>query len=269
MFFSHFKIRPQRASLQDLQSILAAFSHLPYENLSKIIKLNKHGDDPARLRMPEEVLDDHRRWHLGGTCFSLTFSLQAILVHAGYVCYPVMADMRAGRNVHCALVVVHDYTKYLVDPGYVLDRPMAIDPARARIYHTDFTGVELVHNEVLGNYHLYTFSRHDMKWRYCFADQPTPMSEFLEHWQASFGRNSMHGLCLTRVRGDGLIYIHNGFMRESSWQGKRNFNVKHNLHATIEDIFCIPADFVEQARVALQENLWRERAVTSHIFSAV
>lgn len=262
MFFSFFQLQPQRASLLNLQAILAAFSHLPYENLSKIIKLNKCGDDPARLRLPEEVIDDHCRWHLGGTCFSLTYFLQAILVHAGYTCYPVMADMRAGRNVHCALIVVLEYTRYLVDPGYLLGWPLALDPARARLYHTEFSGVELLCDNVLRNYHLYTFSRQDMKWRYCFRDQPTPMAEFLHHWQASFTRNSMHGLCLTRVRGDTLIYIHNGFMRETSWQGKRNFNVKQNLHATIKDIFSIPAEFVEQAKAALVENIRRERLMT-------
>lgn len=260
MFFSHFDIYPQRPSLQDLQILLAGFSHLPYENLSKIIKLNKHGNDPARLRLPEEVIDDHCRWHLGGTCFSLTFLLQAVLVHAGYVCYPVMADMRAGRNVHCALIVEHEHTKYLVDPGYLLGRPLALDPACGRLYHTEFSGVELVYDAVSCNYQLYTFSRHEMKWRYCFSDRPVPVVEFLEHWQTSFSRNSMHGLCLTCVRGDNLIYVHNGFMRQSSWQGKRNFNVKHNLHITIEDIFKIPAEFVEQAQAALMENLRRERS---------
>jgi len=257
-FFKHFELAQQPPSLQHLQSILAAFSHLPYENLSKIIKLNKHGDDPARLRLPEEIIDDHRRWQLGGTCFSLTFFLQSILTTSGYVCYPVMADMRAGRNVHCALIVLLDGAKYLADPGYVLDRPLLIDPLRAKIHHTDFTGIELVYDETLQNFRLFTFSKQETKWRYTFVDRPTPLEEFLEHWQTSFDRNGMHGLCLSRVHRDELIYIHNGFMRESSWQGKRNFNIKQNLHTTIEARFGIPAEFVEQAQAALQENMRRE-----------
>jgi hypothetical protein len=167
--------------------------------------------------------------------------------------------MRAGPNVHCALIVLLDGAKYLVDPGYVLDRPLLIDPQRARIHHTDFTGVELVYDAALQKYDLHTFSRRETKWRYSFADRPTSMTEFLEHWQASFGRNSMHGLCLSCARGDELIYIHNGFMRETSWQGKRNFNIQKNLHAAIEERFGIPAEFVERAQAALQENLNRER----------
>ena len=258
IFFKHFELAPRRPSLKHLQSILAAFSHLPYENLSKIIKLNKHSEDPARLRLPEEIIDDHRRWQLGGTCFSLTFFLQSILMNSGYACYPVMADMRAGRNVHCALIVLLDGAKYLVDPGYVLDRPLLIDPQRARIHHTAFTGVELVYDEALQNFRLFTFSKQETKWRYTFVDRPTPPGEFLQHWQVSFDRNGMHGLCLSRARGDELIYIHNGFMRESSWQGKRNFNIKQNLHTTIEARFGIPAEFVEQAQAALQENMRRE-----------
>jgi len=265
IFFSHFALPRRPASLQHLQSILVAFSHLPYENLSKIIKLNQHGDDPARLRLPAEIIEDYRRWHLGGTCFSLTFLLQSILAHSGYACYPVMGDMRAGRNVHCALIVMLDGAKYLVDPGYVLDRPLLVDPLGARIHHTDFTGIELAHDAAQQNYHLYTFNRQDAKWRYAFADRPAPMPEFLAHWQASFGRKNMHGLCLSRARSGELIYIHDGFMRETSWQGKRNFNVKRNLHAVIEERFGIPAEFVEQAQGALQENLRRERAENNGI----
>jgi len=265
IFFKHFELVGQRPSLQHLQSILAAFGHLPYENLSKIIKLNRHGDSPERLRLPDEVIDDHRRWQLGGTCFSLTYFLQSILMNTGYVCYPVMADMRAGRNVHCAMIVVLDGAKHLVDPGYVLDRPLLIDPQRARVHHTDITGVELVYDAALCSFHLYTFSRLETKWRYTFIDRPTPLPEFLSHWQASFQRNGMHGLCLSRASGDELIYIHSGFMRESSWQGKRNFNIRQTLHSTIEARFGIPAEFVEQAQTALQENLRRERIQTHEL----
>ncbi len=258
-FFSHFNLSSQPKSLSDLQIILAAFAKLPYENLSKIIKLHQHGEDPARLRLPEDVIEDYRQWNLGGTCFSLTFFLQALLLHRGYTCYPVMADMRAGRNVHCALIVKLDGAKHLADPGYVLDRPLFIDPAHARAYHTEFTGVELRFDVAAQRFHLYTFNQHETKWRYSFVDRPTPQAEFLSHWQASFGRNSMHALCLSRARHGGLLYIHGAFMRESSWQGKRNRNIKNAMHQAIEENFGIPAMLVEQAQAALQENLRRER----------
>jgi hypothetical protein len=76
LFWRHFHLTPpRRASMEWLQEILAGFSHLPYENLSKIIKFWQYGENETqRLRLPQEVIEDHLRSCLGGTCFSLTFS---------------------------------------------------------------------------------------------------------------------------------------------------------------------------------------------------
>lgn len=260
-FLRHHGIAPsRRAGVETLREILAGFAHLPYENLSKIIKFNRHGgNETERLRLPEEVIEDHLAWHLGGTCFSLTFFLQAILVHHGFVCYIVMGDMRAGRDIHCAMVVILDGIKYLVDPGYLLRQPMALDPAKPRLYHTEFTGVELRFDLLAQTYEVFTFNRQEMKWRYRFADRPTPAEEFLRHWQASFHRNSMHGLCLTRATADELIFIHKDFMRVTSLEGKRNVPIKRNYHETIHQLFGIAPEYVEQALAALRENMARER----------
>jgi len=244
-----------------LQKILASFSHLPYENLSKIIKFHRHGEnEAARLRLPEEVIEDYLQSHLGGTCFSLTFFLQAILLQHGFPGYIVMGDMKAGRNIHCAMIVLLDGVKYLVDPGYLLRQPLALDPNRPRLYHTEFTGVELRFNPAPAAYEVYTFNRQEMKWRYRFVDRPTPPEEFLQHWQASFHRNSMHALCLTRATAEELIYIRKDFMRLTNLAGKRNVSIKGKYHATIQQAFGIAPEYVEQALAALRENLVAQAA---------
>lgn len=261
LFQRHYKIATSHApSLTLLGEILTGFSNLPYENLSKIVKFRRHGENATqRLRLPEEVIEDHLRFRLGGTCFSLTFFLQTLLMHNGFVCHPVMGDMRAGENIHCALLVVLEGVKYLVDPGYLLRQPMALDPAKPRLHHSEFTGVELRFDAQTRTYEVFTFNPREIKWRYRFADRPTPPQEFLQHWQASFYRNSMHGLCLTRVAAEELIFIHKDFMRITSLQGKRNVPIKHNYHATIQRLFGIAPAYVEEALVAVQENLGRER----------
>ena len=235
-----------------LQNILAGFANLPYENLSKIIKFHRHGADEAgRLRLPEEVIEDHLRHRLGGTCFSLTFFLQAILLHHGFPCYIVMADMKAGKNIHCAMIVLLNGGKYLVDPGYLLCQPLALDPNRPRLYHTEFTGVELRFNPAHETYEVFTFNRQEMKWRYRFCDRPTPAEEFLQHWQASFHRNSMHALCLTRATNEELIYLRKDFMRITNLDGKRNVSLKGKYYATIEQWFGIAPEYVQQALSAI------------------
>jgi hypothetical protein len=46
-------------------------------------------------------------------------------------------------------------------------------------------------------------------------------------------------------------------MRETTFSGKKNFNVKRTLHAAIQENFGIDKQIVEQAEVALNENLRR------------
>jgi len=259
-FFDFFKLRTQSPRLEFLQEILDRFATIPYENISKIIKLNQQWDaEVERIRLPEEVIAHHIDEKLGGTCFSLTFYLQAILTQNNFRCYPVMADMRAGENIHCCLIVLLDGVKYLVDPGYLLTQPMEINPGKPKLFRTEFSGVELRYDALTQKYNLFTFDKNERKWRYCFRDRPTPADEFLQHWLASFGWNSMHGICLTRVLKGGLLYVHKTFMRETTFSEKKNYNIKRNYHAAIREHFGIEKEIVEQAQVALADNMKRER----------
>ncbi|MDZ7264298.1 MAG: arylamine N-acetyltransferase [candidate division KSB1 bacterium] len=258
-FCEYFGLLSGAPNLATLQKILEKFATIPYENISKIIKLSRSWESDQRLRLPEEVMDDHANFHLGGTCFSLTFFLETILLHHGFQCYPVMADMKAGRNIHCAIIVLSGSTRFLVDPGYLLNAPMEITADKPRIYRTATTGVELQYNPKIGCYQLFTFNQEQMTWRYNFEDRPCSPDEFLAHWQASFTRPSMHGICLTKIQNDGYIFIHKNFMRETTFTSKRNFNIRQNYHQTIQEIFGIDKQLIEQAQAALDFNLAKER----------
>ena len=257
-FFSVSSKGPDGAFLEE---ILTYFSGFPYENLSKIIKYREHFEGTEKIRLPGEVMEDHAAHRLGGTCFSLTYFLQTILEHHGFRCYPVMADMRWGKNVHCALVVRMDSAKLLVDPGYLLSRPMVIDKDRPRMYRTAFSGVELVFRPESEEVDLYTFDPNQKKWRYRFRDRPVEPETFLDHWLSSFAWNSMHGLCLTKVEKDRMIYIHKTFMRETGFHHKKNVTIKKDYHGTIHRVFGIDPQLVEQALAAVEANMERERAL--------
>ena len=233
LFERHFSIVPKPPNLETLREILSHFSNLPYENLSKIIRHHEQTDIHRKLRFPIDVMEGYIRNRLGGTCFSLTFFLETIMVHAGYRCYPVMADMKWAPNCHCVILAEIGSSKFLVDPGYLLNLPMEMTSEKPRIYDSEFTGVELVHRPADDVYEVYTFSRTEMKWRYRFKDRPCPTEEFLGHWISSFSWNSMHGLCLTRAEHGKLLYVHKYFMRESTVAGKTNYNIKKDYHKRI------------------------------------
>ena len=259
-FFSDFfKLKINQPDLLSLKKILEKFSTIPYENISKIIKLSHTWDNEQKIRLPDVVMEEHANYFLGGTCFSLTFFLETILLHFGYMCYPVMADMRVGRNIHCAIIVIFNQTKYLVDPGYLLNNPMEINPQKPRIYRSQNVGLELQYNEIQQKYQLFTFSKREMKWRYNFRDVPCSKEEFLQHWLASFTKSSMHGICLTKLQKNGMIYIHKNFMRETTFTSKKNFNISRIYHQTIENTFGINKQLIDQAKTALTFNLEMEK----------
>ena len=258
-FFDYFNLKEGKPQLHFLGAIISHFAEIPYENISKIIKLKHHWDNLQKIRLPEEVIEGHITCKLGGTCFSLTYFLQNILMRSGFVCYPVMADMRAGRNIHCGLVVLLDKAKYLIDAGYLLNQPMEINSLKPRLYRTEHSGVELLFNQQTGYFDLFTFSQSEIKWRYQFKDRPCPPEEFLKHWLASFQKPTMHGICLTKITREGLIYIHKSYMRETTFTGKKSTKIKTNYQATIHRLFGIDEQLIEQAQAALQDNLAKER----------
>lgn len=241
-------------SLAALGRIPRAFARLPYENLSKIIHFSQSRDlGVPEIRLPETVFAEHAEHKLGGACFSLTFFLQSILNAVGFACYPVMADMRAGRNVHCALVALLEGRRYLLDPGYLLTQPMELRQASMR-HLEPHTGIELRYDRKADRYDLFTFDHRGSKWRYCFVDRPVAPETFLRHWLASFNGNGMRGLCLSKRIDGGLLFVNRTFMRETTFNGRHNFNIKHSFHATIYERFGIDAQVVEQAQAALALN---------------
>ena len=72
-FLEFFKLKRKKPDSIFLQELLLHFSNLPYENLSKIIKLDNDWDSENKIRLPEELIEDYISYKLGGTCFSLTF----------------------------------------------------------------------------------------------------------------------------------------------------------------------------------------------------
>ena len=104
VFRKYFHLEPQESAALLVENVATAFSSIPYENLTKILKQDHEGQRAAR-RCPEEVIEDHIRLGSGGTCFSLTAALLHILRALGLRAEPILADRHYGDNTHCALLV--------------------------------------------------------------------------------------------------------------------------------------------------------------------
>lgn len=239
-------INVTKPDFEKLQLILEAFSKIPYENISKIIRYNTLSSlQPDLFRLPDVLWDDYQKYSLGGTCFSLTYFLQTVLENSGYSCFPVSADMKWGEHVHCALVVNIDNKSWLCDPGYLLHEPLLLDSQERKVYRTETQGIMISYET--NRYQLSTFQGNQIKWRYSFSAMPCEQSDFVKWWLRSFSEPTMKGICLTRQEKQGMIYVHNNYFREVSAGGIKKRRVEHNWIGNIVDIFGIPGNMLQDA----------------------
>lgn len=260
-FLTHFQLCDPASSLEHIARIAQKFSNIPYENVSKIIKFSRFRE--ITFRMPAEVFEDYRQWRLGGTCFSLTYFLMEILRFAGYDCSPIMGDMHWGKNVHAALLVQFQGYQYLVDPGYMIPRPLQISKDTVRRYTAPHAGIEIRFRPEDERFDLFTFRSGNSTWRYRFTPRPVSLEEFSTHWIASFSQPTLHGICLTQTRETGMIYIHNDFTKISGLNFTHRSHSRDQTEKVILEQFGIPLHLIEEARSALTINRNREQELTS------
>ncbi len=252
-FLSHFKLISQKSDILFLREILHHFSKIPYENISKIIKFNKYANFEERVRLPEEIIEDHKKYGLGGTCFSLTYYLQMILTQNGFKCYPITADMLNRPNEHCALIVNLNDNKFLVDPGYLLTEPVQLIRG-SNIIKSLINPIELEYDDLDEVYNVYSFDGIYKKWRYSFEDSRLSEEEFQEYWQASFFKGTMKGICLNQIKDGKMMYVHNDYFKITSLKGKEKSRIKENYIASVHNIFGITSELIEQAQALLPKK---------------
>jgi len=254
LFQRHFDLTRSRSELEDLRLLLRHYSKIPYENISKIIKVASHADLEAKFRFPLEVIQDHIEHCLGGTCFSLTYFLEQILLLRGYACHKAMAHMSAGENIHCVIVVALARYRYLVDPGYLLWEPLLLSPQVPQVCFSPQGGVEVRYDPAANQFHLFTFNARGRRWRYRFTDEPVAEEEFRQHWIASFSKPTLHNILLNQLTEKGLLYIRGNHLRLTSFEEERKANIRQKYHRQVQDFFGIEPQWVEEALSILRRQ---------------
>jgi len=205
-FMAHFGIAPRQAPPQLLDCVLDAFARLPYENLTKIIKHARQGSPEVSRRHPEEVIGDHKRWGTGGTCFSLTSTLAHLLRSLGYEADYILADRRYGADTHCALLLGTAEGRSLVDPGYLIARPLRLRDRGETELRTSSDSLILA-AEPGGRMALYSARGAARTYRLTYKTSPVDAGQFARAWDRSFSWDMMRYPLLTRNAARGRIYL--------------------------------------------------------------
>ena len=248
-FSDHYSILPSTPDLLQLKRIGAAFSHLPYENVTKILKEARSTSIHQKLRKTDEVLTDHLRWSTGGTCFSLCNALLSILKNSGFETFIAMADMHYGTNIHCVVLVKLPEGRFVLDPGYLLHNPIRLpDSDFEQITKTPMNAV-VIQNEGNENFSLFTIESSQRKWRYRLKACPVTSEEFEAHWIHSFSLNSMEHLIMTRLDNHGRLYFRKNYLEQVK-ESKRTILTKPEA-SELSGLFGVPADLISSARNVL------------------
>ena len=253
IFFDHFGVDPGNGSLDDLFRIYRTFTLIPWENLTKFLVKHRSEGPSILMRDPETVILDHVEQGAGGTCFSLTDALADVVRSAGFRCFPVMADMSHGNNIHCALKVMPEGGGvFLLDPGYLVPEAVRLHPSEPS--ELSAGGDRLVWEPSPGNvYHLYSVSAGGRRWRYRIRMKGVDDSTFRHFWRESFDAVGMNSLHLNFRSGEERLSAHNFNLRMVKGSEKSNLKLRESYSRQINRYFGLKSGL---ARRALEE--WRK-----------
>jgi arylamine N-acetyltransferase len=248
-FFDRYDLFCTSADLQFLRQLAKAYSNLPYENVTKILKSRSGSVSEEKFRRTEEVLTDHFNWNTGGTCFSLCNALEEILISCGFPAFIAMADMHYGANIHCAIIVTAAGSRYLLDPGYLLHDPIPLP--KVQISHQTSMNTIVLKNEGKENYSLFTEENGIQRWRYRLRALPVLRSEFEKHWLHSFSLNSMEAVMLTRMNETGRLYYRKNRLEIVEPKHRTSQKITIADSRMLSTMFGVPTDLILQAQKAI------------------
>jgi arylamine N-acetyltransferase len=262
LFFDRYGTPTASGRLADLTDLLGQFARLPYENLTKIMAFDAANQTP-NLRRPLRVMEDHLELGTGGTCFSLTELLRHLTAQLGFTCYPVMAHMRHGANIHCALRLEVEGRPFLVDPGYLVRHPLALSsrsprpkedhPGQAILVPAGSLG-PVPSGAPAGDFDLFTLEEDGPRFRYRFSDRAPTEEEFLIHWKRSFFQVGMRSLLVSSRSDSGEFqFLHNHKLRRVTASGKKTQNVRSSLDEEVRSTFGIDPSVTKNAVAIIRE----------------
>jgi arylamine N-acetyltransferase len=250
-FWERYSLDELTPDFAQLSRIAGAFSNLPYENVTKILKDARSITVRQKLRGTEEVLQDHLRWNTGGTCFSLCNALISILENSGFPAFIAMADMHYGSNIHCAVIVPLHGKRYLIDPGYLLHEPMQLPKEGADVKRKTVMNTVIIRYEDINTFSLFTLESAQLKWRYRLHAVPVSTEDFERYWVHSFSLNSMEHVTLSRLEKNGRLYFRKGRLEKVNGIQRIQSAVGDTEASELSKVFGVPADLILNAREIL------------------
>ncbi|MDG5814216.1 hypothetical protein QA601_03935 [Chitinispirillales bacterium ANBcel5] len=243
-FLKRFSIDAEADKDHLISALSAAFSCIPYENLTKIIKSGSMVSPSSAMRYPDELISDYLKWGTGGTCFSLTAAIISVFNALGIEAHPVLANRHYGVDTHCGLVIVQSGTIKLLDPGYLLFVPTTVYHDKVSTVNTGTNTIELRPVSGGQKLELYTVYRGNRKLRLVYKIAPVDSFTFAKAWESSFAWEMMNYPVITsRVEG-AQKYLQNKTLSLFSENGSKRISLSRE-----EQMMCIAKEFAIDSQI--------------------
>ncbi len=249
IFFEHFNVCPGRRAA-DIHRIGEVFSGIPWENLTKFL-VHSSGED--RPRLADEVMSGYVNNGTGGTCYSLTETLGAIMKACGLYTRPLTGHISGRMNTHCALLVEGEAGRFILDPGYIV--PGAVKLSDTGVGEIITAERRMLWTPVEGGWELHTQENGGKLLRYRLDSRRVSRDEFVQYWRNSFNSAGMNSLYLNRTGSSGgRISAHNGNLRTVDGFGNRNRNIRRDYPQEISEVFGVSVEVARAAWAQLQRQ---------------
>lgn len=246
-----------------IQDICNKLSKVTYENLTKIIRLEKTGSSTAARQLDDSFQNDVDAWMGGGTCFSMTWHLYQTFLDMGLKPRLVMGHKRKERNIHCALIlpdpdssIFEAPQEFLCDPGYLIFDPLKIPTLGSAHFPLVPNSVRLdrPQSDTLA---LWTGGAGaPMKLRFEYPMAGVSVEEFKQHWNESFYREMMTYPVLNRLdREKGIQYYYqkgNLVTRDAQGSKIEKIDSSHRVE-TLSRIFDLSPELINRALTILEK----------------
>ncbi len=253
-FEKHFRIPDTEAKLERLSKLVHAFSRIPYENLTKVLKFSQIPQVQQAKRTPGEVLKDHYHLGAGGTCFSLTLTLLQLVRALGFRAEPILADRHYGQDTHCAMIVWIEGQAHLLDPGFLILDPVPLDSKSSTEIQTSFNRISLEPRSDGSKLALHTLQNNQSSERLTFKLETVDASQFIRAWDSSFSWDMMRYPVLTHVQQNEHVYLQKGRVQRRSIETvQREEITSEDLAAFISKEFGLNAQVAEKALTVLKQ----------------
>jgi len=196
------------SNIEILNNILIGIKNIPYENITKIFRLEL----PPNIRPRNEalLLKEYNESYRGGTCFSLSNTILQILRDNNISANFAMGKMERETFPHFFVIFDFKNEKYFIDSGFMIYNPIKLTLDKRNEFSTSITDYLLEYDKE-NEYKLYSLDNNKKKFRYSFSPTPINDEKFNDYWIKSF--DYINSITASKIVDNKHIFISGDFVQ--------------------------------------------------------